>query len=106
MKQMTEYYNTYVIFGNKLGFVDLESLENLLNNKACENIILFIKEEPHKNVKEQLKNISSIKIIISDNPRKSAKRYKKEKKRENRDLSIGVFSLEHIADRSLWHDVC
>ena len=101
---MPQFYNYYIIYGDKFGFVDLESIEKLLKNRLCEKIILFLSVEPHKNVKDALQKYPSIEIRITKRPKKDAKRFIKDFK--FKEKSSVLYPLEVIADRSMWLDVC
>ena len=103
---MSQFYNYYIIYSDKFGFVDFESVERLIKNNLCEKIIIFLSTEPHKNVKAALKKYQSIEIKLCKNPKKEAKKFVKDFKSENKGKSIVLYPLEVIADRSMWLDIC
>ncbi len=103
---MADSYNIYIIFGESFGFFDLEAIQRLINNHTCEKVMLFLKNEPHKNILNSLKSISSIKINVSENPKKDARRYKKDFAVNYKNVTSALFPLEVVADRSMFLDVC
>ena len=104
--KMPQFYNYYIIYGDKFGFVDLEAIEKLIKNRLCEKIILFLSTEPHKNVEKALEKYPSIEVRISKRPKKDAKRYMKDLESQDREKTVVIFPLEVVADRSMWLDVC
>ena len=103
---MPQFYNYYIIYGDKFGFVDFEAVEKLIKNRLCEKIILFLATEPHENIKNVLQKYPSIEIKISIKPKKEAKKFLKDFKSKNSEKSSVLYPLEIIADRSMWLDVC
>ena len=103
---MSSFYNFYVLYGDKLGFVDLESISKIIQNRLCDKIIVFLSSEPHENIKKILNDYPQIELRLASNPRKEAKKYKKLISTQNANMTSVLYPLETIADRSIWHDVC
>ena len=103
---MPQFYSLYIIYGNQFGFVDLESLEKLMQNHLCDKIVVFLEVKPHKNVENALQKYPLIEIKISKKPKKDAKKYKKNYDSEYSEKSSVLYALEVVADRSMWLDVC
>jgi len=103
---MPGFYNTYILFTDRFGFVDLDFIQAVVERGQCEKVVVFSKIPPHKNLSKKLESAVYLDIRQSETPKKAAKQFRKDLDEDGTGKTSVVFPLEVIADRSLFHDVC
>ena len=90
----------FVGYTHRLGRVDHESIENYRKNKDVERVVIFCRIEPSKEIEDLFK---SYEVIVTENPRKEAKRFAKEMKKQGK--KVEVFDLQDFGERAI-RDTC
>ena len=87
-------------FTQKMGRVDVKSIEDYKKRNEIEKVYVFCREEPVEEVEEMAKDYE---IIVTESPRKDAKRLAKELKKQGK--KVEVVDLQDFGERAI-RDVC
>lgn len=94
-------FTNLILYGNRVGFFDIENINRYISKYGIKKTIIFIKEKMHPNLKNKI-DINKFKFIISINPKKSAKNFYAAMQKTNKRSVLK--KLEDISDRSIMQD--
>ena len=99
-----EKRDVILIHGTRLGWVDVENLQEYLDKKCCTDCWLYLETAPVERVERALEEDTRIRLRVSKHPKKSAKAYYEELDKEGR--SVEIKRLEEVSDRSMNRGGC
>ncbi len=102
--EKTEPRDVILVYGQKVGWVDVENLKEFLDKRCCTDCWLYIEAAPVERVERALEEDHRIRMRITKKPKKSANSYFEELSEEGH--SVEVKRLEEVSDRSMNRGGC
>jgi len=93
-----------LIYGTQFGWFDVPNLKKFLDRQDCTDCWLYLESAPVERVERELEKDRRIRIRVTKDPGKAAKKYLEDLKAKGNTAEIK--RLEDVSDRSMHRGAC